>query len=188
LLDVDTSVTGVTRGKIRPELTVIAVASRESGGSLNPDVGDLDLTGGWGHGGNGGAVMPGKGKVFERDYSANEREVIVAGAFALGLSEKRAFELLGAGTLDVYLNTIAYWRNIPVCVWQYTIGGYQVIKKWLSYREREILGRGLTADDVHAVTEIARRIAAILLLAPELEANYKAIAESPYRWPAAART
>jgi hypothetical protein len=24
---------------------------------------------------------------------------------------------------------------------RYTIGGYQVIKKWLSYRERALLGR-----------------------------------------------
>jgi hypothetical protein len=28
------------------------------------------------------------------------------------------------------------WRNIPTKVWGYHIGGYQVIKKWLSYREK----------------------------------------------------
>jgi hypothetical protein len=53
-----------------------------------------------------------------------------------------------------------------------------VIKKWLSYREREILGRGLTTDEVHAVTGIARRIAAIVLVEPKLDASYKAITES----------
>ena len=58
-----------------------------------------------------------------------------------------------------------------------------MIKKWLSYREREILGRGLSIDEVHTVTEIARRIAAIRLLEPKLDANYEAIAGSTYRWP-----
>jgi hypothetical protein len=36
---------------------------------------------------------------------------------------------------DVYLNDVAYWKGIPARVWDYTIGGYQVIKKWLSYRD-----------------------------------------------------
>jgi len=30
-------------------------------------------------------------------------------------------------------------------VWTYTIGSYQVIKKWLSYREKPLLGRGQVA-------------------------------------------
>ena len=128
---------------MRPELGVIAVISREGGGSLDPEAGDLDITAGWGHRGKGGAVMPGKGKIIERDYTAKEREAIAAGATALGLSENQALKLIGERTLDVYLNNLAYWRNIPLRVWEYTIGGYQVIKKWLSYREREILGRAL---------------------------------------------
>jgi hypothetical protein len=74
-------------------------------------------------------------------------------------------------------------EKYPSRVWEYTIGGYQVIKKWLSYREREILGRGLTTDEVHAVTAIARRIAAIILLEPKLDANHDAITASTYRWP-----
>ena len=32
------------------------------------------------------------------------------------------------------INEVAYWRNVPTRVWGYYIGGYQVIKKWLSYR------------------------------------------------------
>jgi hypothetical protein len=178
LLDVDTAIASVTRGKIRPELAVIAVASREGGGSLNPDAGDLDVTAGWGHSGNGGAVMPGKGKIVERDYTTEERRRVAEGAAALGLSDEQTLNILGARTLDVYLNNIAYWKNIPARLWEYTIGGYQVIKKWLSYREREILKRGLTIDDVHAVTEIARRIAAILLLEPTFDANYEAVTRS----------
>jgi hypothetical protein len=29
----------------------------------------------------------------------------------------------------------------------YTLGGYQVIKKWLSYRERAVLRRALKPDE-----------------------------------------
>jgi type ISP restriction-modification system protein len=96
--------------------------------------------------------------------------------------------LLGDHTFDVYLNNFAYWRNIPLRVWEYTIGGYQVIKKWLSYRERPILGRGLTTDEVRTVTEIARRIAAIILMQPALNANYEAVKKSTYAWPAGTTT
>ena len=73
------------------------------------------------------------------------------------------------GALDVYLNDGACWRNLPRAVWEYTIGGYQVIKKWLSYREKGLLGRGLTPDEVRYVTEMARRIGALVALQPALD-------------------
>ncbi len=88
--------------------------------------------------------------------------------------------LLGDRTCDVYLNEAAYWSNIPIRVWEYTIGGYQVIKKWLSYREEKLLGRPLTKDEVRYVPEMARRIAAILLLEPALDANYRAVKDHVY--------
>ena|SRR5438309_756370 len=40
-------------------------------------------------------------------------------------------------------------------VWAYTIGGYQVIKKWLSDREHKLLGRPLTTDEAREVMNIA---------------------------------
>ena len=92
------------------------------------------LTAGWGHAGPGGITMPGKGKSTERDYAAEERH-------SMG---KAAVAMLGERTLDICLNESAYWSNIPRRVWDYTLGGYQVIKKWLSYREGELLGRPLT--------------------------------------------
>ena len=44
-------------------------------------------------------------------------------------------------TGSIYLNDWAYWRNVPANLWSYKLGGYQVLKKWLSYRERKVLGR-----------------------------------------------
>jgi hypothetical protein len=75
------------------------------------------------------------------------------------------------------LNERVYWRNVPPRVWAYSIGGYQVLKKWLSYRERPLLGRSLSIDEAREVQAIARRIAALLLLGPQLDANYRAVKE-----------
>ena len=83
--------------------------------------------------------------------------------------------MLGSATHDVFLNESACWQNVPEKVWDYTIGGYQVIKKWLSYREFELLGRALTPDEAREVTHMARRIAALILLQPELDKNYQAV-------------
>ncbi|MBV8577609.1 MAG: hypothetical protein JOZ58_21540, partial [Acetobacteraceae bacterium] len=84
--------------------------------------------------------------------------------------------LLGARTTDVFLNADAFWRNIPEAVWEFTIGGYQVLKKWLSYREQPLLGRALTPGEVRYVRDVARRLAALRTLGPELDANYRACA------------
>ena len=183
LLDTENPVPGVTAGAIRPEMKLLAVISRVGGGALNPDAGDLALTVGWGHGGKDGITMPGKGKAVKRDYTPEELAAIREGAPALGLTPEQALEHLGESTYDIYLNEVAYWRNIPEKVWNYYIGGYQVIKKWLSYREQPLLGRPLTPDEVEEVTHMARRLAAIVLLEPALNANYQAVKGASYAWP-----
>jgi hypothetical protein len=161
MLDVGHAVPAVTAGSIRSELRVIATITREGDGSLNPAAGDLAITAGWGHAGKGGVTMPGTGKVVERQYTSDELDAIHRGAEALGLPAEQALQLLGETTCDVYLNNVAYWKNVPVNVWAYTSGGYQVIKKWLSYRERELLGRPLRTDEAREAMNIARRITAI---------------------------
>ena len=55
-----------------------------------------------------------------------------------------------------------------------------MIKKWLSYREKELLGRGLTKEEARHVTDMARRIAALLLMGPALDANYEAVKRNTY--------
>jgi hypothetical protein len=182
LLDTEHPVPGVTNGKIRPELQALGIISRVGGGTLNPATGDLAVTAGWGHAGKGGVTMPGKGRVDQHAYTPDELAAIRSAASALGLTEEQAVSSLGATTHDVYLNNTAYWRNIPAGVWEHTIGGYQVIKKWLSYRERALLGRALTTDEAREVTHMARRIAAIVLLSPALDANYLAVKQATIPW------
>ena len=189
LLDTENGVEGVTAGKLKPEFKTIAVLSSTK---------NLFLTAGWGHAGQNGVTMPGKGKLETRAFTAAEAEAFGArpvpgrsghdskGALessnpnatadALRAGTARApLKLLGQSTHDVFLNNAACWRNVPERVWDYTIGGYQVIKKWLSYREFALLGRALTPDEAREVTHMARRIAALILLQPELDKNYQAV-------------
>ncbi|MDO9557089.1 MAG: type ISP restriction/modification enzyme [Coriobacteriia bacterium] len=79
-------------------------------------------------------------------------------------------------------NDVAYWRCVPANVWRYTIGGYQVIKKWLSYRERALLGRDLKPEEARYVTEMVRRIAALVFMQPELDANYERVKADVWEW------
>ena len=77
--------------------------------------------------------------------------------------------VLGDETYDIYLNDKALWRNVPAAVWNYKLGGYQVLKKWLSYREQKVLRRALKPEEVQYFAEVARRIAGILILTGEGE-------------------
>ena len=133
-----------------PKATTIATPSTTDGRHMADD--DFVVTAGWGRHGTGRAVMPGQGRNEERPYTPEERA-------ALG----EAVTPLGATTFDIYLNSRAFWRNVPSAVWSYRLGGYQVLKKWLSYRERKVLGRPLNTDEVMHFANTARRIASVLL-------------------------
>jgi hypothetical protein len=106
--------------------------------------------------------MPGKGRTAERDYSPDELDTLRAGAEALGLTLEETLAHLGVTTRDICLNDVAYWRNVPAGVCSDTIGGYQVMKKWLSYRERSLLGSALSKDEAREVMNMARHVAAVL--------------------------
>jgi hypothetical protein len=181
LLDTESQVTGVTSGRIRWELRALANPARVGGGALDPESGDLQVTAGWGYNQNG-AIMAGQGRAVEREYTLEEKAAVEEGAKALGIPAEQAFARLGQTTFDVYLNERAYWCNVPARVWGYTMGGYQVIKKWLSYREEEVLGRPLDVGEARGVRDIARRIAALLILEPLLDENYEAVKASTYSW------
>ena len=149
LLDPETPVPGVTTGTLRPKIFALAVPATVDGRNMAGD--DFALTAGWGHYGTGEAVMPSQGRVVERAYTPDE-------CAALG----DATGVLGQTTFDIYLNGNAFWRNVPAAVWHYKLGGYQVLKKWLSYRERTVLGRALLPEEVLYFAEVARRIGAIV--------------------------
>jgi hypothetical protein len=166
----------------------------------------LKLTAGWGHKGQGSTVMPGRGKAPGRPWTAAEHKKLAALATAselgapgpshLGTWEtplEAALTLLGKTCVDVYLNGEAHWSAIPINVWNYTLGGYQVLKKWLSYREftaeptSPLLHRALHAEEAAYFAQVGRRIAAILLLGPALDASYREILPTATGLPIAGR-
>jgi hypothetical protein len=176
LLDTENAVPGVTAGTLSPIARSVGHVQRTDGKNINPDAGDLAITVGWGHAGREGVTMPGKGRTETRPRDAEEQKALAAEAKTRGLTVAQATALLGDQTMDVYLNGDVAWHNVPEAVWNYYVGGYQVIGKWLSYREHSVLGRALTRDEAREVTAMIRRITAIILMAPELDDNYRACA------------
>ena len=146
LLDPDTPVSSITESALRPE---IAVPATIDGHNMSGE--DFALTAGWGHFGTGDAVMPGQGRIVERAFTPDEHE-----------ASGDSLSALGETTLDIYLNGEAFWRNVPSAVWHYRLGGYQVLKKWLSYREHDILGRPLKPEEVQHFADMARRIGTMM--------------------------
>lgn len=112
----------------------------------NSSTPDFTINVNWGYFGAGSAVMPGRGRLIISDSAC-----------------------------DVYLNDITYWRGVPTDVWEYTLGGYQVLKKWLSYRETAVLGRPLKPEEAREFMHIARRIASLLALNEALDSNYRLV-------------
>ena len=105
--------------------------------------------------GVGDAVMPGQGRAVERPHTPEERATL-----------GDTLSALGSTTFDIHLNANAFWCNVPAAIWRYKLGGHQVLKKWLSYRERAVLDRPLRPEEVKHSTDTARRIAAILSIPP----------------------
>ena len=148
----------------------------------NPDMGKaLKLTAGWGKRGQGSTVMPAQGRFSERPWSTAEREKIASLATA---TDEGPLAILGETCTDVFLNGESFWSAIPINVWNYTLGGYQVLRKWLSYREFDLLGRPLHPEEAAYFAQVVRRIAAILLLGPVLDANYREILSTTIALPA----
>ncbi|HET9150803.1 MAG TPA: type ISP restriction/modification enzyme, partial [Gemmatimonadales bacterium] len=160
LLDTEHPVAAAARARLARDYAEVGTLSAPGGRALDAERGDLAVTAGWGIRGKGGVTMPGKGKVTERPD----------------------------GALDIWLNDRAHWANVPPAVWDYTLGGYQVIKKWLSYREKALLGRDLTVEEARYVSEMIRRIAAILELGPTLDENYARVKANAFDWSSVAGT
>ncbi|TGE20117.1 type ISP restriction/modification enzyme [Hymenobacter elongatus] len=150
LLDVRRPVPTVTHGAIRPELRAIGAPQRRPGApdtGLHPAEGHFGLRARWGTRSNG-TVVPGAGRTTPTPDQPDH--------------------------LDIWLNDEACWAAVPAAVWATTLGGYPVLKKWLSYRAAPVLGRDLTMDEVQEFMRLVRRLAALLALSPSLNAAYNA--------------
>ncbi|HEY3696750.1 type ISP restriction/modification enzyme [Phenylobacterium sp.] len=162
LLDVEVAVAGVTAGALFEGLPLIAV----------PRGKDYHLRA-WGYRqksrGGSNIVMPGQGNIKRRSWNAQEQDALSALAKRHGLTLDHVLDLLGKEAIDVHLNDDAYWQGVPPAVWGYELGGYPVLRKWLSYRDETVLGRALEASEVLHFSGVVRRITELLLHGPALD-------------------
>jgi hypothetical protein len=98
------------------------------------------------------------------------------------LSLEKVLELLGEKACDIYLNSTTFWAGVPSRVWDYTLGGYAVFKKWLSYREHRVLERPLNARELRYFSEVVRRVVEILANGPALDASHAAVTAEDIKW------
>lgn len=154
---------------------VVGRIQRTDGTAIQPARGDLDVSAQWGVVQATGTVMPGRGKLVRREFSEAELT-----AFGQGTG-------LLVGAVDVFLNETTYWSCIPVAAWEFKIGGFQVLKKWLSYREKgaghpSLLGRAMTPTEVREFTALAQRLTSVVLLGPALDASYETTIAATFSW------
>jgi hypothetical protein len=169
LLDIDTPLPGLDTAPLR-RLDTIASIGRLDGAAVRAE--DLALTCGWGvvqrrtqkSGAVSRVVMPGDGRLEQRSRTAAEASTLTP----------EDLRLLGDDVLDVNLNDTTVWRGVPLTAWAFKIGGYQVLRKWLSYRDASVLGRPLVLAEARQFQSIARRLSELVRMAPELDANYRA--------------
>lgn len=153
LLDVQHDVPGVSVGALQPGLNVIAL----------PQGDNFAVTMGWGYiqtnKTGSRIVMPGAGRTIERAWSEEELASLVLLAARHHIDLAVLLKLIGERAVDVYLNAESKWVGVPAKVWAYELGGHQVLKKWLSYREAAVLGRDLRGEETMNFSRTARRIA-----------------------------
>lgn len=65
----------------------------------------------------------------------------------------------------VWINKTQYFENVPTDVWEFQVGGYQVMQKWLKDRK----GRSLTYDDIKHYCVIAATLKETVRLMAEVD-------------------
>jgi hypothetical protein len=67
--------------------------------------------------------------------------------------------------IQVYINPTQYFGNVPRKVWDFHIGGYQVLEKWLKDRK----WRELSYDDVRHYQRVVKALQETMRLMDEID-------------------
>ena len=59
----------------------------------------------------------------------------------------------------LYINMTQYFDNVPTDVWEFHIGGYQVIDKYLKYRKESAINRPLNLDEIQNIENVVKILA-----------------------------
>lgn len=104
----------------------------------------------------------GKGKWIPRPFTDEE------------MPSPTSADAWGERTGDLFINSQAHFSHVPEAVWQYQLGGYPVLKKWLGYRQSDRRnGKPLTDDERRWLRQMIQRISALLALGSTLDALYQ---------------
>ncbi|MBN1842635.1 MAG: hypothetical protein JW883_10195 [Deltaproteobacteria bacterium] len=68
----------------------------------------------------------------------------------------------------VYINKTQYFEPVPLELWEYQIGGYQVLAKWLKDRRDRVL----TLDEIKTYCRVVTAIQRTISLQEEIDALY----------------
>jgi hypothetical protein len=153
LLDADRDASDVIRTVVGDDRArALGPLKRTDGKQVRPD--DLRITVTYWGGG--------KGRWKPRAFMADELPAI---EFA---------DAWGERTGELFINDNAYFANVPEVIWNYQLGGYPVLKKWLGYRQADRRdGKPLTDDERRWFRQVIQRIATLLALGPSLNALYQ---------------
>lgn len=69
----------------------------------------------------------------------------------------------------VYINRAKHFAPVPQAVWDFRIGGYQVIDKYLKSRK----GRSLNLDEIHNVGNVCNVLSFTIARMAEIDAAYR---------------
>jgi hypothetical protein len=74
-------------------------------------------------------------------------------------------------TQQVFINPHQYFDGVPLDIWEYQIGGYQVCEKWLKDRK----GRRLSLEDVKHYCKVVTTLQKTIKIQKEIDSIYSAI-------------
>ncbi|UCH95792.1 MAG: DNA methyltransferase, partial [Candidatus Aminicenantes bacterium] len=74
----------------------------------------------------------------------------------------------------VYINENQYFSNIDKDIWEYQVGGYQVMEKWLKDRKK----RALSLEDIEHYIKIARALQLTLQYQEKIDDLYPVVEEN----------
>ncbi len=79
----------------------------------------------------------------------------------------------------VYINREQHFAPVPIDVWEYQIGGYQVCEKWL--RDRK--DRKLDLHDIRTYCRIVTALKKTIEIQNQIDEIYPAVESETIPWP-----
>ena len=170
LLDVATPVDGIESGKFNFDLEPFGEITHRLGKTIEEGDACLKVTHNWGFF-QDAKVQAGDGTIKTRVPDNREAD---------------ALEKMGCArdtpVCDIWASEDLSWSGVPKPVWDTIIGGYLVIKKWLSYRDHRVLGRALHLSEAREIENMVRRLTCLWALENTLNASYESCAANIWEW------